>query len=651
MAKLDNTWRTSYELYACLFWVLGAVVSGLVGAYGSYGIRFMLLTTVPMLIIGLIRLYQGLQILNTRSRIYAINDLNVTLQELIDWQKGNMDKVWYGKGFYWDSNHTQKLVEYNAATKSKLKPPDVYLNLRKLLGIDTKNVGKGLPFLHHLENYEEDIVHTLDHRYSHESIGGETGAGKGRKLSFDLVQAIVRGEGVLIIDPKKDDNLLDLVNGTLKLLGQEERLYCFTPAAHSKSCLINPFTNYSELTELTERTMSIFSEQKEDAFKSFAWRAVNTVLQGLHQVGKEISLTQILYYLESEIDDLLLLVGRDYLSRFAEMKRIVKQLDTDQMTTEQKAKLVFQQYSILRENHPDKVMNTIMSTYQHDRSHYKKLYQNILPPLTQLTTGNIRELLSPSKLNDDLRNVVNISAIARKGDILYVNLASLRNKTVGNALGSLILADTISVISDRYFSLDEDKLIPFNIYGDESSDYVNDAAVNLANKSRGSKSCFKFYFQTVGDLEVRLGSAPKADQMLGNTNTKTFLRTGDPNSMEKFTAKLLNTTIKRMSEGVTTQTTAAKQDIDFNTGYTKQGQEVEIKLIPPETLGYLMDLHSFTQFPGGAVAKLRVPYISCPEELKYKPITQDNDGFGEKMDKEELVKSRNEGILMGDKIK
>jgi hypothetical protein len=139
--------------------------------------------------------------------------------------------------------------------------------------------------------------------------------------------------------------------------------------------------------------------------------------------------------------------------------------------------------------------------------------------------------------------------------------------------------------------------------------------------------------------------------MLGNTNTKTFLRTGDPNSMEKFTAKLLNTTIKRMSEGVTTQTTAAKQDIDFNTGYTKQGQEVEIKLIPPETLGYLMDLHSFTQFPGGAVAKLRVPYISCPEELKYKPITQDNDGFGEKMDKEELVKSRNEGILMGDKIK
>jgi|TARA_B110000211_G_scaffold188405_1_gene214259 conjugal transfer pilus assembly protein TraD len=647
VAKLDNTWRTAFELYACLFWILGAGISALIGAYGSYGIRFMLLTTVPMLVIGSTRLYQGLIILNSRARIYAINDLNITLQELIKWQQSNMDKVWYGKGYYWDSNHTQKLVEYNSAIKSKLKPSEGYMSIRKFLGIDTKYVGKGLPFLHHLENYEEDIVHTLEHRYSHESVGGETGAGKGRKLSFDLVQAIVRGEGALIIDPKKDENLLDLVNATLKLLGQEHRLYCFTPAAPSKSCRINPFCNYTEVTELTERTMSIFSDQKEDAFKSFAWRAVNTVLQGLTQVNAPVSLKQVLHYLESEIDDLMVLVGREYLGRFPEMKRIVKQLDSDQSSTEIKAKLVFQQYEVIRDKHPDKVMNTIISTYQHDRSHYKKLYQNILPPLTQLTSGSIRDLLSPSELSPDQRPIVDIRSIAHRGDILYVNLASLRDKTVANALGSLVLADTISVISDRYFCYKEEDLIPFNIYGDESSDYVNDSAVNLANKSRGSKSCFKFYFQTVGDIEVRLGSAPKADQMLGNTNTKSFLRTGDPNSMEKFTAKLLNTTIKRISEGVTTQTTAAKQDIDFNTGYTKQGQEVEIKLIPPETLGYLMDLHSFTQFPGGEVAKLRVPYISCPTELKYEASVINFDAFGQTTEFEELSKVKKEGILMG----
>lgn len=649
MAKLDNTWRTSFELYASLFWLLGAGISALIGLYGNYGIRFMLLITAPMLIIGFIRLVQGLKILNNRARIYAINDLNVSLHELIKWQQDNMDKVWYGKGYYWDSDHTQKLVEYNSAVKSELKPAHLYMELRKLIGVDTKFKGKGLPFLHNLERYEEDIIHTLDHRYSHESIGGETGAGKGRKLSFDLVQAIVRGEGVLIIDPKKDDNMLDLVNATLKILGKSDKLYCFTPAAHTKSCRLNPYSNYSELTELTERTLSIFSDQKEDAFKSFAWRAVNTVIQGLDQVGKEISLAAILHYLESEIDDLLVLVGKEYLARFPAMKRIVRQLEQDQGSTEQKAKLIFQQYEIIREKHPDNVMNTIVSTYQHDRSHYKKLYQNILPPLTQLTSGSIRELLSPSVMNDDKRQIVDIKSIAHKGDVLYVNLASLRDKTVANALGSLVLADTISVISDRYFCSKEEDLIPFNIYGDESSDYVNDAAVNLANKSRGSKSCFKFYFQTVGDLEVRLGSAPKADQMLGNTNTKTFLRTGDPNSMEKFTAKLLTTTIKRMSEGVTTQTTAAKQDIDFNTGYTKQSQEVETKLILPETLGYLMDLHSFTQFPGGDVAKLRVPYISCPDKLKYRPETILYDAFGKKVEFEKLVEVTQEGIEMDNK--
>jgi hypothetical protein len=135
-----------------------------------------------------------------------------------------------------------------------------------------------------------------------------------------------------------------------------------------------------------------------------------------------------------------------------------------------------------------------------------------------------------------------------------------------------------------------------------------------------------------------------ADQMLGNTNTKTFLRTGDAQSMETYTAKLLTTTIKRMSEGVTTQTTATKQDMDFNTGYTKQGQEVESKLIPPETLGYLMDLHSFTQFPGGDVAKLRVPYIPCPEELKYQPKSFVFDAFGEHLPFEELSKITIKGV-------
>jgi conjugal transfer pilus assembly protein TraD len=644
MAKLDNRWRTSYELYAGLFWIVGAGISALIGAYGSYGIRFMLLLTVPMVLIGSFRLYQGFDILNGRARIFAINDLSITIYDLIKWQQQNMDKVWYGKGFYWDSDHTQKLAEYNSSVRNKLKPSTIYMKIRKAIGVDTKYAGKGSPFLHNLEKYEQDIIHTLEHRYSHESIGGETGSGKGRKLSFDIIQSIVRGEGVLIIDPKTDENLLDLINATLKILGQEDRLFCFTPANPSKSCRINPYCNFTEVTELTQRTLSIFSDQKDDAFKAFAWKAVNTVLQGLNQIGAELSLVQVIHYLESEIDLLLIAVGREYLNQFPEMKRIVKQLDESKDSSEKKAKLVAQQYELVREKNPDSVMNSIVATFNHDRAHYKKLYMNIIPPLTQLTSGSMRELLSPSKMHQDQRPIVDMRSIAHKGDILYVNLQSLRDKTVGNALGSLILADTISVIADRYNCYNEEDLIPFNIYGDESSDYVNDAAVNLANKSRGSKTSFKFYFQTVGDIEVRLGSTAMADQMLGNTNTKTFLRTGDAQSMETYTAKLLTTTIKRMSEGVTTQTTATKQDMDFNTGYTKQGQEVESKLIPPETLGYLMDLHSFTQFPGGDVAKLRVPYIPCPEELKYQPKSFVFDAFGEHLPFEELSKITIKGV-------
>jgi conjugal transfer pilus assembly protein TraD len=649
--KVATSWRDAYEVYAAIFWFAGALISLLMGVYGSYGVRFMLLTTLPMILFGCYRAYQAFSLLNTRALLFALSDISISLEDVIKWQINNPGKVWYGKGFYWDTGHTQKLYDFNETIEDDIKPPAFYMWAREVLGLDAskkvRELMKGKPYLHGLEKNEQDIILGLDHRYSHESIGGTTGSGKGRKLAFDVIQSIVRGEGIVVIDPKTDDNLLDLINATLIILDKEDKLNYFSHAFPSHSCRIDPFKNFTQVTELSQRVMSIIGGDSSDAFYNFAWKAVNTVLQGMNQARVDMTLVNLLKYLESEIDDLLILVGTDYLRKYPEAKRIIGMLKDDTKTKQKKAGLIAAGYEeLLSEKHPNATLNTIISIFRQERDHYKKLYQNIIPSLIQLTSGSIKDLLSPSKLTDDPRKIVDIKAIAHKGDVLYINLNSLRDKTVGNAIGSLILADIISVISDRYLCYEQDELIPFNVYGDESSDYVSDAAVNLANKSRGSKSCFKFYFQSVTDIAVRLGDDNKADQMLGNTNTTTTLRSESPDSMEKYSSQLKLTTIKRRTEGVTTQTSTSVTETDFNTGYNKSSMKVEVALVPPQDIGQLMDLHSFTRFPGGQLAKLRVPYIPVPSEMKFKLVSVKDDQFGEIIDVAKLIANPNEEIKM-----
>ena len=641
----EKSWRPSFELYAGVFWLLGALTSLLIGIYGNYGIRFMLLSTIPMVFFFVYRTYQGLVRLNKRARLFQLNPLKIELEEVIKWQQDHPDQVWYGNGYYWTKEHTQRLNDFNDEDIDNLYPTEWYMKVRILLGIDEDFIGNGDVFLHGLEPKEYKIVRSLEHRYSHESVGGTTGAGKGRKLSFDIIQAIVRKEGVIVIDPKKDENLLDIINATLKLLGEEHRLYVFTPAEPSKSCRINPYKNYSEITELTQRTIGLLGAENE--YTAFAWEAVNTVLQGLNMVGEQLSLKNLIRYLQSDIDDLLVIVLKHYLKQFPEAKRIIQTANKPDAKIKQKAKLLSEGYEeLIKDKYPNPIVDMIMGVYKQDPSFYKKLYRNIMSPLTQLTTGSIRDLLSPSKLTNDPRPVVDTSSIAHNGNILYVNLSSLRDKTVGNSIGSLMLADIISVVGDRYFIYEQDELIPLNVYGDESSDYVNDAAINVANKSRGSKTSFKFYFQTYGDLTERLGSREKAGMMIGNTNTQTTLRSVDLDTKQKYSDETKRVYIKRLVEGVSTQTTSPKDEIDYNTGYSKNTQEVEVPLISSETIGLLPDLHCFTRFPGGDTAKLRVPYISIPDEHKFKAKIFQYGPFGQPIDFAKMTENKNENILM-----
>lgn len=647
MNTIETQWRPAFELYSATFWIIGAITTALIGTYGEYGVRFMLLISLPMILLAMVRMYQGVTILNARAALFAIKDLTIQLKDVIEWQQNNPDSVMYGKGFYWDVTHSQKIADLEEKQVKSLKPHSSFMKARNILGLDSKfkeNDANGNPLLHGIEKEEIDIIQSLEHRFSHESVGGASGTGKGRKLAFDVIQAIVRGEGVMIIDPKFDENLLDLVHATLKLMGQEEKLYCFTPASPLKSCRLNPYINYTEIAELTQRTLSLFADEKEDVFKSFAWSAVHTVMMGLDMVGQNITLKQILKYLQREIDDLLVLAGTKYFSDHPSCKRVTQTLLDNSLKMEARAKIACEQYQKMNEEFPNSVMDSIVSVFLHDRSHYKKLYANIIPPLRQLTGGAVGDLLSPDKLSDDPRPVIDIKRIAQTGSVLYVNLASLRDPIVGNGIGSLILADTISVIADRYFNSKGKKLIPFNVYGDESSDYVNEAAINLANKSRGSKSAFKFYFQTTSDLTDRLGSQAKANKMLGNTNTQTTLRAADPESSEFFCSKLPKVTVNRTTSGVTTQTTTAKDDIDFNTGYGKQNGKIERSLVEAGSLRSLMTLHCFTQFPSGELAKIRVPFIPCPEELKYSPQNFVHDAYGNPRALEELLKIKNESI-------
>jgi len=115
----------------------------------------------------------------------------------------------------------------------------------------------------------------------HLLILGTTGTGKSRLLELVAVQAIARGDAVIVIDPKGDDGLLSRVREAAA-----ERFRLFSLPHPARSIRYNPIGRYHDLREVADRIAALLPASGDALpFRNFGWEIINTAAKSLN--GKQ----------------------------------------------------------------------------------------------------------------------------------------------------------------------------------------------------------------------------------------------------------------------------------------------------------------------------------------------------------------------------
>lgn len=612
-----DTWRPAVELWPAAAWSLTAA------AALSMTLTAMTppVPTLPMGlaagVLGTLRLRSALGILKDRaalagsalelisSRSFARRLLRARRDMAGKGNNETFAPVWFGRGFDWGPEHAQKLYELSKIDVNRLLPARALCKL--LTGTEPKDSRTvGLSAIDGLESRKKDIWVSEKTLEGGTLIVGTTQAGKGVLLTSLVTQAILRGESVIVIDPKMSSRLQNAVTAAAKLARRSAPLF-FHPN-HPEGLRINPLTHFERPSEIASRITAVMSDS--GPFTSFAWSAVNVVVDLLVHVGRTPSIATIEAVLTGDFEDLLLQAaeqdcGEDYF---------------DMLVSEAKVKGKKGREGVLdvleRARAEERLSEATLkgaATYAHDPVHFSKITASLMPVLAMLTSGALRQTLSP---RDDDPLAMSLSEIIAQRKILYVCLNSLPDPTVAGAIGSMLLADLASCAGERYNNTSISRNT-VSLFVDECSNTINRSLIEILNKGAESGLRTTCAMQTVADLAARLGSTDEARMALGNFNSLVALRTKDRLTQE-FVAETFGRTYIANTAATLTSASDTAHPGHFTAGASRQITASREEIIPCDVLGKLPNCEFFASLAGGRLIKGRTPILIPDEDLLCK---------------------------------
>src|SRR5690606_22899752 len=150
---------------------------------------------------------------------------------------------------------------------------------------------------------EEPIFMSEEALKTHVFTIGATRAGKSKKMILFIAQAILRGEPVVIIDPKNDPAIPQIMRAALQLIGREDLFVYFNLAHPERSARISPTANFNTKPELASRIAGLVTGGgKTDNFSAYGMMALNNVIGGLLLVDSMPTLIKLRSYVEGGVE-------------------------------------------------------------------------------------------------------------------------------------------------------------------------------------------------------------------------------------------------------------------------------------------------------------------------------------------------------------
>lgn len=601
----ENPWRPNIEAKLAATWAGAAAATLLIGKYMSVPIPAKFTAIAALICTGMAaqRGWSAFNRYETRTRMsnFGLEFMNIT--EIKAKTKLAVEKksVWLGAGFDWTDIESQQMHSLISS------------GVAKTIGkITDEHKLNGAYWLHGLGK-EEDRFMDIKNLVGHTIFVGTTRVGKTRGMEIQIAQAILRGECVIIIDPKGDHELVENIRRICEDMGQPDKFVYFHPAHPEKSVSIDPMRNWNRRTELASRVAALIpSETGADPFAAFGWMVLNDIVNGLVATGVSPSLANLKQYIQGGADNLVLNSLRhhfgDHVADWESRSSGFVKKHKDRVL---EAYIEFYKQIVIHEAQSTD-LDGLISTFEHNRDHFQKMVASLIPILSMLTADPLNELLSPVTEIGKRRPSTDMAKIINNNQVLYLGLDSLSDGTVGSAIGSIMLADLTAVAGDRY-NYGIDSIKPVNLFIDEAAEVINQPTIQLMNKGGGAQFRVALALQTFADLPARLGDENKARQVLGNANNWFIFRVTDSVTQQYITDSLGKIKYKSLSLRYGHGSDAHIQD-EYQATYAESVTEEEAEIIPPAMLGELPPLHYFAKVSGGRIVKAKLKILSTKDK-------------------------------------
>lgn len=326
-------------------------------------------------------------------------------------------------------------------------------------------------------------------RSMHTQIIGTTNAGKTESVILPwAIQDIQSGRGLLIIDGKADNSLLQKLYGYACEAGRKDDFRLFSLSHLEESFQFNPLKG-GTAEEITERVFNSFDFENPH-YRNIQYEVLKQILRIFEEAGEKVTfqrLYQVLLWPE-------FLEGMSQKSEDANLKQWLASFQALEAKD--------------RENRTSGLI-TAIGHFAHGRA--ASLFNGYESSFT---------------LDDALKNNL----------IVYFQLPVLLSPFLGQATGKLVLQSLQAATANRHRSLGEKKF--FSVFLDDFTEYLYPGFVSILNKSRSANVGIAFAHQALGDI-TNLGDSV-ANSILTNSNIKVFMRGNDPESAEYF-SKVIGT--------------------------------------------------------------------------------------------------------------
>lgn len=621
MRDYEMPWRSPMELLASAVWC--ATSLGIVVFTPDVVPRLLGLALLAvMLPMALLRARQGLRIIAVRAALSGRAMEMITTKRLAKLAP-DMELVVFGFGFEWQPVHSQRLYELAKVDYRDLRIPPPLLRLLGYIDNPQPDDEIGLPYIHGVERHETLLARPLHNFEGGTLVVGTTQSGKGVCLGWLITQSIRRGDVVIILDPKNSKRLKRLVERACADYREADAFLWFHPAFPETGARLDFTFNWQKPTEIASRIQSILPPDTAGAFSAFGWDAVNVVTQGMVRLEKRPNLMKLTRYIEAGIEPILEatlkrcfeeLLGLGWrtnpdLVRLLEKTRKGAIKSPSPVASSELVAFVEYYERHVHESRHDKVIDSQVRVFRHNREHYQKITANLLPILSMLTSGELGRTLSPDPFDaEDERPIMNLEKIERGGHVLLMCLDSLPDPAVASAIGAMCLADLAARSGIRY-NLGGYRRI--SLFVDEVSNVINQPLIEIMNKGAEGGIYTTVAMQTIADLAKRLGSQEAARMALGNLNNLIAFRTKDQPTQEFINETFGQTAIHNMKVG---RNTARDGHIgDFTMVESTQIAEELNELVPTSLLGKLPNLQFFASVSGGRLCKGRFALLDPGE--------------------------------------